>query len=707
MALVVAVPAGWWLFLPAETASIAVAAQVHSLTLEVLCGEKLVWDLPPGEVRQRSVTVATRPKQPSGAVTLSLSAGARARLEASSVGALNLAVDRVESIARGCGKDKPSFEVTVGETRLPPDASGFFYAAAESKPEAGSVSLPLKGRIVLGRPVQHGGGWKQADSAAPESIFVTRRVVPAFSKERVTVGTDRLDDGSILDTHGCLDSTTDETRRCAARESELATGFLRASAGKGLEVQLYVRGPVGVRTYEGERQYLVSIPKISVAWQSELVVFWLALFVLLIGFWEILVKTLEYFLGREPSIDNSLERTGNAAESLSKNTRRENVDPTREKDDSTTARTIVPLVTLILLGLTYSTSSLAEPVEVRQEGSMGAGYSFRRGSACQVITAHHVVKEMGIPITVEDKTGARATGNRTYASAENDLALITLSDGAAVACTAPWPAVDWLRSASFSGSSAFRAVRHYTSGKEAIVRLTHAGGDRNHFSLAPVDKSNIRESDSGTIVEFEGKPVGIVLSVNTATDRVTVLRFDRIDELVGERFRGSAAASLVSFLGVLHGGRENPTWTQYMQAWMTEKAGRTVIAPARSGGEAAKAKCEVKVEVLAWEQARVANPERDTFQLPLKACGKKGFFYEQMCKQAKESLAAAPPYVASQRLTVNVTATPKGAPPQSKLVTSTLVPQSGKLSRADVELSALQATAGPPLSELFSRGVCD
>lgn len=197
-------------------------------------------------------------------------------------------------------------------------------------------------------------------------------------------------------------------------------------------------------------------------------------------------------------------------------------------------------------------SVYAEPVEIHQGSLIGAGYSFRRGTTCLVVTAQHVVKEMGVPVTVLDRTSAKAVGNRSYVNESYDLALIELAENSSVACTTTWPDVAWLRSAKFSAASEFRAIRHYGGGQEVVIRLKHAGGDKDHITLAPVDKLTIRESDSGAIVELDGRPVGIVLSIDTGTDRVTVLRFDWIDELVGERFRGGSGN------GTLSTGKKKP-----------------------------------------------------------------------------------------------------------------------------------------------------
>lgn len=358
------------------------------------------------------------------------------------------------------------------------------------------------------------------------------------------------------------------------------------------------------------------------------------------------------------------------------------------------------------LGLVSSAAN-AEPVEVRQGTYVGAGYSFRRGAMCFVITAGHVVPEIGVPVTVLDRTGAKAEGRRAYENASYDLALVELPDNPLVTCTTTWPDVAWMRGASSLARGEFRAIRHYPDGREVIIRLTYGGGRKDELSLAPVDKSTIRESDSGSMVELEGRLVGIVKSVSTDTDRVNVLRFDRIDELVGDRFRGASGSRAVSYAGVLRSGRQNPTWSTYVQAWMTEKAGLTVVPTAVSAKVMPRPACEVKVEVLSWDRVPVSNPEFDGLQLQLKACGKRGAIWEHICKQARAASATTPRQLPGQKIVLNVTVTPSGEASLTRLTSTTHVPESGKLSQSEIEFTSLQAAVSPTLTDLLSRGACN
>jgi hypothetical protein len=117
------------------------------------------------------------------------------------------------------------------------------------------------------------------------------------------------------------------------------------------------------------------------------------------------------------------------------------------------------------------------------------------------------------------------------------------------------------------------------------------------------------------------------------------------------------------------------------------------------------------VEVLSWDRVAAPNPEYDTVQLQLKACGKRGIVFEQLCKQAQQLSASTPRQVQSQKIALNVTVTPPGAAPLSKLTTTTHLPRSGFTgtapTQAEIELGSLQAAVAPSLKELLTRGGCE
>jgi hypothetical protein len=198
-----------------------------------------------------------------------------------------------------------------------------------------------------------------------------------------------------------------------------------------------------------------------------------------------------------------------------------------------------------------------------------------------------------------------------------------------------------------------------------------------------------------------------VQSVDVASDRVNVLRFDAIDQLVGDRFRGTSTGP-VSFAGVLRNGRPYPIWSTYVQSWLTETAGRAVLPPvAGRGATGPRSTCEVKVDVLAWERVSVPNPDYAAVDLQLKACGKRGFLLEQACAAGRRAAANTPRTVQSQKLTINATVTPPAGSPLTKLDTTTHTPPArANLGRAELEMYVLQAAVAPALTELLSRAPC-
>ena len=371
-------------------------------------------------------------------------------------------------------------------------------------------------------------------------------------------------------------------------------------------------------------------------------------------------------------------------------------------------KTTIRLRASILAFCAAGACTHAEPVDVRQGEYIGAGYSFRRANTCTVVTARHVVPDIGASITVLDRSGAQVEGSRSYDNEFYDLALISLPDIKTIACTATWPDRAPPLDAKVSDAKEFQAIRHYPSGRETIVRLKSAGGIKHLLTLAPVDNLRIRESDSGAIVLLDGRPAGIVQSVETGSDRVNVLRFDMVDQLVGDRFRSSGGRGALSFAGVLWQGRLHPTWTTYVQSWLMEQAGRQVVTGAAPGATPPPELCSVRIEVLSWDRGSVPNPAFDTVQQELKVCGKKGWLYEQMCQQARSASQTTPRQLVTQKLTVNAIVQPPAAPAVSKLVSNTVVPKSGvQMSQAEIELSSLQTVVGPVLKDLLKRSSCD
>lgn len=712
---------------PSPKAAFAVSAHTGTLVMEPMCSERLLWDLPAGRVLQRSAMPGETTRALEGNVTLTLLTGSRVRVESMSRGVLRLQVSRAENMRTTCEtKDAPFYELSVDDATVPVDPLGFNYVSAPidhvGRPPA---LLLLTGHVVLGDTIQQGAGW-DAETGVLESGSVDLRVVPWFGNDRVTLRTEALEEGSLFDTHACLGAPGERRQTdCPPKEATQASGFLRLAADGGMLVQLYVQGAVGTQSFGGEQRVL-EISESTAAWHSPALTTAVSLLLIFFALYQG-VKTLA-----RDSID--LWRGGGTAsahhheDEVAAEAAHAAIERTRENEGGhrgaegarrpgTTARRPIAALALVC----WASSAFAEPVEIRQGAYVGAGYSFRRGASCLVVTARHVVPEMGASVTVLDRAGAKAQGSRGYDNEFYDLALITLPDSSLVACTTAWPEAAWMARANFS-SNQFQVIRHYPNGRETIVRLQYAGGLRHQLTLAPVDKLTIRESDSGAMVEAGGRLVGIVQSVETATDRVNVLRFDQIDQLVGDRFKRSGAAGPLGYAGVFFRGRQSAEWTTYMQSWLTEKAGRTIVvveppspygrpdprrpaAPASS--DTPKTSCEVKVEMMSWDRVSIPNPDYSKVELGLEACRKRGFVFEQLCAAARNQQRNTPRMIQSQKLTFNVIVTPKSGPSLTKLETSTVNPPSmSTIGRTEFELGVLQAAVGPTLKAMLDAAPC-
>ena len=357
------------------------------------------------------------------------------------------------------------------------------------------------------------------------------------------------------------------------------------------------------------------------------------------------------------------------------------------------------------LSLTLCGTALAEPVHVQHSGGEGSGYTFRRGNTCTVVTADHVVQNNGLPaaeLTVLDRSGGKAIGQVAYSNPVYDLALIELPDDPEVACTSPWPDGGALAGASLNGSTRFEVVRHYPDGREALILLSYAGGTPQELSLAPVDRTTIRESDSGSVVMLNNQPAGIVLRVRTAEDRVDALRFDQIDQLVGDRFRGAAGARALAFAGVLTNGRENPAWSSYVRAWLTEQAGWGIV-PAGDPG----AFCTLQVNVMSWARANQANPDRaNAEENAKKICDRGGFLAEQLCKVAQREVEEEARTLTVHTIMLEASMAPATGAAASKLVTANYHHDATGGVTPAVELAALQSAVANVAAPMFESGAC-
>lgn len=371
---------------------------------------------------------------------------------------------------------------------------------------------------------------------------------------------------------------------------------------------------------------------------------------------------------------------------------------------------LIPLI----LGL-LCVEARAEPVDVRQGGEVGSGYTFGRGDTCTVLTAGHVVAEAGDEVSVVDRTGGKAIGQRVYFNEAYDLALVELPRGSVVACNARWPETQWMGNWQPDMQMPFDVVRHYPGGRELLVALRYAGGSNDTLSLAFVDRLRIIASDSGSLARLNGKPVGIVRRVLPDIDRVDVLRFDLIDRLVGERFRGTARGLPIAVTGVTRNNRPNANWQTFVKAWLTERAGRRVV-----DAKDPSALCGMGINVIEWKRTRLENPEYSALNAELAKCGNSvlNLFGDKARKLAvdtkrscelrvRDQLRKTPRYLKGHALMFDMSVTPRSGAPISRLKSVEIMESSDASGTAEIERGVLQAAIAPTALELLQAGACE
>jgi hypothetical protein len=350
----------------------------------------------------------------------------------------------------------------------------------------------------------------------------------------------------------------------------------------------------------------------------------------------------------------------------------------------------------------------AEPLELRQGQEVGAGTGFRRGDVCLVLTAAHVVTEAGAEVAVQDRTGGRGRGQVTYSNPAYDLALVTLDPGFTVACRDTWPDGNWLAAARFATTTMFEARRNYPDGREVVILMRWAGGTDDALSLARVDRMEIRGSDSGSLVLQGGRAAGMIRAVDTASDRIDVLRFDTIDRLVGDRFRGARGGAVpIAFDGVFNRGRPQQNWTSYVGAWLTEGAGRTLVPDSDPAW-----RCRVRAEVIDWSQRNVENPRYAELQRGLAGCRSNPLARlspsaVKICEEGfRSQLKDTPRSGRVHSLQLKVDVTPRNGTPQNRLRTVEIADVEAN-SRRQVDLQVMQSSFRSVAEDMISSGACD
>ncbi len=347
----------------------------------------------------------------------------------------------------------------------------------------------------------------------------------------------------------------------------------------------------------------------------------------------------------------------------------------------------------------------AQPVEIRQGSEIGSGYAFRRGESCLVLTALHVVQSDVADIEVFDRTGAKNGAERKVALPSEDVALLELTGLRTVACNAQWPDSSWIASANPSSRTVFEAVRHSPEGgRETLIAMRYAGRTTTTLTLAPLERTRIQKSDSGSIVRMDDKLVGIVKAVDPSADRIEVVRMDVIDKLLGERFRGGGRAPL-AVDGVRQRGQINANWTAYLRSWVTESAGRRVVAASDPS-----AKCRLAVDLLDMRQTQVPNADYE--RAAAQDCSLMTRINKRLgeaCEQQKrQTVSTAPRSLAAYQVAADVQVQPAQGAALTKVASGTVTIDAKRATRSiDEQFTALETVMAPAARELLAQAGCD
>jgi hypothetical protein len=297
-------------------------------------------------------------------------------------------------------------------------------------------------------------------------------------------------------------------------------------------------------------------------------------------------------------------------------------------------------------------AATSEPVHVAQGDSIGKGYTIRRGNDCYVLTALHVLGEPGEPIKVSDRSAAQASAKSIFSDKSADFALLQIDGKSVVACADEWTAPGWLANKRFKPSDEFSVISSDKTGRETIYTYKYAGGTAQDLTLAPTDKSRAVQSDSGSPVFFGDYYAGVLQSVDTATDRITVFRADMVDVRLAQVLRGAGVAERVIAVGeVTHNGRAVEDWSIYTRESLAGAGVGSVVT-----GNASNANCKMSAKVIGVQAARQPNPKYLQAQEYIKSnCMKdRGGFAKIMCETNKNTLKTAPPNLAVWQVDVDV-----------------------------------------------------
>lgn len=283
-------------FAPPKKTTFTIQAKTDVLTVEPNCGQSLIWDLPPGEIRALGLGVEPDSLPKIGPVSLVIRSGTRAMIERRESGEWRVVVKPLEGVDRCAAATKAGVTGTsrsaqpipaatrIAAVRLKykdakghdienepvePSADGYAYRSVGDEPQP--ASLRLAGRVILGSPVLEGGGWSGSHAGMLRGAAIEGRVRHSVGEQVEVLLHEEVDLGSMIDTHACLDSHLTEEGRFACEDPGVdpAVGFaipVPEVDGKTIDVVVHREAlRIGVLPYAGEQR------RLSVTWWTALI----------------------------------------------------------------------------------------------------------------------------------------------------------------------------------------------------------------------------------------------------------------------------------------------------------------------------------------------------------------------------------------------------------------------------------------------------
>lgn len=201
---------------------------------------------------------------------------------------------------------------------------------------------------------------------------------------------------------------------------------------------------------------------------------------------------------------------------------------------------ILRFISLSLLAIAFSGASLAAPVHISVETLMGtqehgAGISVGKGLECFVVAPRHVV-EMAQTITVTDIEGSVATATPFQEAPEEiDAILLKVDQDHRLNCTEDWD--DGSAAEGVLYDVEFVMSRKVKAGGLDSRRFFPGSVTSTTIELEPFSsgKSNrLVEGDSGSALFAKNLPLGMIVSVDTATGNGKAIKQSQLHALFGQ-----------------------------------------------------------------------------------------------------------------------------------------------------------------------------